>query len=140
MLKISLLIAAYQKIHIHLKQSFLVKRITWWDLHIKSRLLVSKNFLSASGPNRLPIPRYLFSEKPFWDSAGSDHKRSVTIPFTGISSGLFTFINWLILVSSGPIPPCIQNILSYMRAARGRELKTSTKIFHILREYFLLPW
>lgn len=139
-LKILLLIVAFQKIHIHLQRSCLFIKLTWCDLQIKSKLFVSKNFLRASGPKRQPIPRYLLSEKPFWFYAGSDHNKSVTIPFTGISSGLFTFINWLILVISGPIPPCIQNILSYINAARGRELKTSTNIFHILTEYFLLPW
>jgi len=45
----------------------------------------------------------------------------------------------LILVTFGPIPPCIQNILSSIKAQSGIELKTSTKFFQILREYFLLP-
>lgn len=138
-LKKLLLIDASQKIHIHLKQSLFIYKNTWWDLQMRSKLFVSKNFLNTSGPNKHPMPRYLFSEKPFWVYAGSDQSRSVTIPLTGISSGLFTFINWLIFVSSGPIPPCIQNILSSIKAAKGKELKRSTNIFQTLTEYFRLP-
>lgn len=138
--KILLLTVADQKTHIRLRLSFIFyKSFTWCDLQIKSRLFVSRNFRSASGPNKHPIPRYLFSENPFCFYAGSDHNKSETIPLIGISRGLFTFINWLILVNSGPIPPCIQNIRSSINAARGIELKTSTNIFQTFTEYFRLP-
>ena len=46
---------------------------------------------------------------------------------------------FLILLSSGEIPPCMQRIFSSIRAATGMVLKQSIKIFHIFNEYFLLP-
>jgi len=48
-------------------------------------------------------------------------------------------MSMLILVSSGPIPPCMQKILSSIKAASGRQLNTSVNSFHTLSEYFLLP-
>ena len=93
---------------------------TWWDRQIRSRLLSSKNFFNTSAPNKWPIPLYLFYLKPFWFYPGSDHNKSHTIPSKGISKGRFIFRRLWKFFNYGPIPPCIQNILSSISAHKGK--------------------
>ena len=53
--------------------------------------------------------------------------------------GLLILLRSLTLCMSGDRPPCIQRIFSSIKAMIGIALKTSTKYFHILRLYLLLP-
>ena len=53
--------------------------------------------------------------------------------------GLLILLRSLTLCISGDSPPCIQRIFSSIKAMIGIALKTSTKYFHILRLYLLLP-
>jgi hypothetical protein len=70
---------------------------------------------------------------------GSDHSRSQSRPSLGMSVGLLIELIRLNSLRCGLIPPCMQSMLSSMTAAIGSELKQSTKYFHVLIEYFLLP-
>lgn len=61
------------------------------------------------------------------------------LPVSGTSVGLMILRIYSRLVSSGESPPCMQRIFSSMRAATGRQLKQSVKVFQSLIEYRLLP-
>jgi len=61
------------------------------------------------------------------------------VPVSGTSVGLIILLIWSKLASSGESPPCIQRILSSIRAATGRQLKQSVKAFQSFILYLLLP-
>ncbi len=71
--------------------------------------------------------------------SGSDHSKSQSSPWSGISTGLtilsicYKFYSW------GLSPPCIHMIFSSTNAQTGITLKTSENNFHSFKLYFLLP-
>ena len=66
-----------------------------------------------------------FSPQLVYPFSGSDQSKSQSRPSSGTSVGLVTYYNWDTVTSSGESPPCIQRILSSIKAAIGIQLKTS---------------
>ena len=57
---------------------------------------------------------------PLHSLSGSDHNKSHKSPVSGMSVGLTIFFIYSTLFNSGLKPPCIQNILSSIKAATGK--------------------
>ena len=66
-----------------------------------------------------------FSPQLDWPFSGSDHSKSHRSPSSGTSVGLVICYNCETVTSSGDKPPCMQRILSSIKAAIGMQLNTS---------------
>lgn len=92
--------------------------------------------MSAPKTKLTPLSFYVQPDIPF---SGSAHSKSQSRPWSGISTGLTIFKICSKFYNCGLSPPCMQNIFSSIRAQTGMTLKTSEKIFHSFKLYFLLP-
>lgn len=86
----------------------------------------------------IPIPECLCR-----GHSTADHKEvlqlSKAIPESGTSVGFSIFLICSMDWRSGESPPCMHKILSSIKAATGRQLKQSMKVFQSLILYRLLP-
>lgn len=137
-LKIQLLTFFLRKIRIPLRRP---------DVHGKSN--PSHAFYRIIGRNQdqkcswllfrfLPNLEYLYQDHSKVNHI-EDLNYYLSVPESGTSVGFYIFFICSIDWRSGERPPCIHKILSSIRAATGRQLKQSMKVFQSLILYRLLP-
>ena len=96
----------------------------------KSRTIFSeKTWLVplSLGPHPFNYPPRIIAAGPV---AGSDHNKSQNNPLSGIGDGLLRFAIYFKFFSYGDKPPCIQSILSSIRAVTGKWLNNFMKSLH----------
>jgi hypothetical protein len=71
--------------------------------------------------------------------AKQSYDKTGSLPESGTSVGFYIFLICSIDCKSGDNPPCMQRIRSSIRAATGKQLKQSIKVFQSLILYLRLP-
>ncbi len=104
-------------------------KCTWCALQMRSKSCFWRKSETMSAPKVKDTPRS-FSPQPVTSLSGSAHSRSHNNPVSGTSVGRAIFFIWSKFLRSGERPPCIHRIFSSIRAATGKQLKQSVKVFH----------